>query len=354
MTTPTAELAQDRIDDFQQKHGAAALRLARYAALPVALNPDLLHLLRINFLLDVANSPDHTDEADLLLSPLCREIEDGLYEMLPEVRSILLRNLVVEPTWSECIQDVATLLWEYTWRYTPWSERPSLERAQQLTALNFLDPEQAEAWLEQAASQAGADAPLEREWFVAMRGELARGREAVWSLAQQMLHDPLTGLNNRRYLNEALPRELLRAEHHHQPVGVVMLDIDHFKRFNDKYGHDVGDKLLRTIGIFLKTHIHSEDVVCRYGGEEFILILPGASLTATQERADQIRIAIKTLTEQHNEQPLEQITISLGVAVYPDHGTTADALMLAADRALYDAKQSGRDRVTVAGVSTAM
>lgn len=195
MTNPTTELAQKRIDDFERRHGPAVLRLAKYAALPVALNPDLLHLLRINFLLDEDNPPPYTAETDLLLSPLCREIDDGLYEMLPEVRDTLLRELASELHGTQHIQDVATLLWHYTRRSSPWANRPTLERAQELTALNFLDPSQAEAWLNEAESQAGPDAPLEREWFVAMRGEVVRGREAI--------HPPSTRAGGRRAFRSA-------------------------------------------------------------------------------------------------------------------------------------------------------
>ncbi|MFP4439885.1 MAG: diguanylate cyclase [Chloroflexaceae bacterium] len=167
-------------------------------------------------------------------------------------------------------------------------------------------------------------------------------------LQQQAIRDPLTGLYNRRYLDATLPRELQRADRHRHPIAVVMLDIDHFKRFNDTYGHDAGDTLLREVGSFLHAHTRDEDIACRYGGEEFTLVLPGASLEATLLRAETIRAAIQMLAVEHQGQPLAHITASLGVAVFPDHGTSTDLLIRTADQALYQAKRTGRDRVVVA------
>jgi diguanylate cyclase (GGDEF)-like protein len=127
-----------------------------------------------------------------------------------------------------------------------------------------------------------------------------------------------------------------------------MLDIDHFKRFNDTYGHDAGDTLLREVGSFLQAHTRGKDIACRYGGEEFTLVLPGASLEATLLRAETIRAAIQMLAVEHQGQPLARVTASLGVAVFPGHGTSADMLIRTADQALYQAKRTGRDRVVVA------
>lgn len=167
-------------------------------------------------------------------------------------------------------------------------------------------------------------------------------------LRAQSIRDPLTGLFNRRYLDETLKRELHEAARYHRSIGVVMLDIDYFKRFNDTYHHDAGDALLRTVGVLLQTHIRSEDIACRYGGEEFILVLPGASVEDTYRRTDELREQIKQLTIVHNSKILASITISAGVAVFPIHGMTRDTVIQAADRALYRAKAEGRDRVVVA------
>lgn len=168
------------------------------------------------------------------------------------------------------------------------------------------------------------------------------------TLRQQSIRDPLTGLFNRRFMEEALLRELLRAERLEQSLSVIMLDIDHFKRFNDTFGHDAGDLVLRQVGAFLHAHIRGADIACRYGGEEFILVLPGASLAAAQARADQLRLVTRDLVLQYEGQSLGTFSFSIGVAGYPEHGRIYSALLRAADEALYRAKRAGRDRVVVA------
>jgi diguanylate cyclase (GGDEF)-like protein len=170
-------------------------------------------------------------------------------------------------------------------------------------------------------------------------------KEMEQVLKEQVIRDPLTGLYNRRYLDETLPRELQRADRHNQSVGVIMLDLDHFKRFNDTYGHDAGDKLLRIVGQFLQKNTRGDDVACRYGGEEFILVLPGASHETTWQRAEEIRVGIQQLVVRIHDWPLEAITASLGVAIFPDHHNTADGIIKAADQALYNVKRNGRNRV---------
>ncbi|WP_017721041.1 PAS domain S-box protein [Kamptonema formosum] len=168
------------------------------------------------------------------------------------------------------------------------------------------------------------------------------------SLQHQSIRDPLTGLFNRRYLEESLTREIHRASREQQSLGIIMLDVDHFKRFNDTFGHEAGDAVLRELGLFLKQHIRSSDIACRYGGEEFMLILPEASLEHTQERAEGLREGVKHLNMEHHRQPLGGITLSLGVAVFPEHGLAGEAVIRAADAALYRAKILGRDRSVTA------
>jgi diguanylate cyclase (GGDEF)-like protein/PAS domain S-box-containing protein len=167
-------------------------------------------------------------------------------------------------------------------------------------------------------------------------------------LQQQAIRDSLTGLFNRRYLDETLEREMQRAERHQHSIGLIMIDIDHFKRFNDIYGHQVGDLLLQAVGQFLRTHTRGEDIACRYGGEEFILALPEASLEETRRRAEHVRTAMKHIFVEYSGKMLGGNTISLGVAVFPTHGKTARSLIDEADRALYRAKAAGRDCVIVA------
>lgn len=168
------------------------------------------------------------------------------------------------------------------------------------------------------------------------------------TLRSQSIRDPLTGLFNRRYMEESLERELHRAHRKHSAVGIIMLDIDRFKRFNDTFGHDAGDTLLRELGTFLQSHVRGEDIACRCGGEEFTLILPETSPVVARQRAEDIREGVKHLSVQHHHQPLGAITFSVGVATFPDHGETAEAVLRAADGALYRAKHAGRDRIEVA------
>ena len=168
------------------------------------------------------------------------------------------------------------------------------------------------------------------------------------TLRQQSIRDILTGLFNRRYMEESLERELHRALREKKTVGVIMFDIDHFKDFNDQFGHDGGDSLLRELGNFFNKNTRASDVVARYGGEEFVIIMPGASLEQTRIRAQEFRQAVKELLVYHLGKPLGRCTISLGVAAYPEHGTSIDKLLKNADNALYLAKNEGRDRVVVA------
>jgi diguanylate cyclase (GGDEF)-like protein len=168
------------------------------------------------------------------------------------------------------------------------------------------------------------------------------------TLKELSIHDPLTGLHNRRYMEEALELELRRAERKELHVGLIMLDIDHFKEFNDSFGHAAGDELLRSLGAAMREHLRAGDVACRYGGEEFLLILPEAGLEVTCRRAEQLRLHVKQMALSHLNKPLEPVSISLGVAVFPDHGQVPDELIKSADAALYQAKRQGRDRVVSA------
>ncbi len=165
------------------------------------------------------------------------------------------------------------------------------------------------------------------------------------ALRTQSIKDPLTGLYNRRYLTEMLDREIRRAVRAEQSLGILILDLDHFKKFNDTYGHDAGDTVLRETAAFLSKSIRVEDVVCRFGGEEFVVILPTADLNAAHARGERIRSKLRELTVLHQGQSLGMITVSVGVSALPEHGTSPKELLEAADAALYRAKREGRDRV---------
>jgi diguanylate cyclase (GGDEF)-like protein/PAS domain S-box-containing protein len=168
------------------------------------------------------------------------------------------------------------------------------------------------------------------------------------TLRSQSIRDPLTGLFNRRFMEESLELEIRRAARNQRPLGMIMIDLDHFKYFNDNFGHEAGDLLLKELGTLLRTNIRGEDIACRYGGEEFTLILPEGTSAVTRQRADFYKDAIQRLDVHFRGMPLGRITASMGVAVFPDHGRTAQALIEAADKALYRSKAAGRDRVSMA------
>ncbi len=170
------------------------------------------------------------------------------------------------------------------------------------------------------------------------------------SLRIQAIRDPLTGLYNRRHMEESLQRELARARRHNHPVGIIMLDLDFFKLFNDTYLHDGGDALLRRLGRFFLNHTRGEDIACRYGGEEFTLILPETTLDESYARADELRKQIGQIRLVHRGVHLHRVTISVGVSCYPLHGQNAEDLLRAADAALYRSKNNGRNRTTMAEI----
>jgi diguanylate cyclase (GGDEF)-like protein/PAS domain S-box-containing protein len=164
-------------------------------------------------------------------------------------------------------------------------------------------------------------------------------------LRSQSIRDPLTGLFNRRFMEESLERELRRAVRGKQQLALLMVDIDQFKGFNDTFGHQAGDALLRALGILLSESTRGQDVVCRYGGEEFAFVLAGASLDAARKRAERLREEMKQLNVRHGGQLLGAVTLSIGIAVFPDNADTTEHLLKAADDALYRAKEQGRDKI---------
>jgi diguanylate cyclase (GGDEF)-like protein/PAS domain S-box-containing protein len=163
-------------------------------------------------------------------------------------------------------------------------------------------------------------------------------------LEEQAIRDSLTGLYNRRFLDETLTRELSRAERDKYSVSVVMLDLDHFKMFNDTYGHDVGDMMLKQLGKLLASQVRAGDIACRFGGEEFVVVMPKASLSVAKQRANDWRMKFESQILIHNGEVLNA-TLSAGVAVYPVHGTSGDEIIRKADQAMYAAKAAGRNLV---------
>jgi diguanylate cyclase (GGDEF)-like protein/PAS domain S-box-containing protein len=166
-------------------------------------------------------------------------------------------------------------------------------------------------------------------------------------MREQATHDPLTGLFNRRYLDATLPRELIHARRQNAPMCIAMLDIDHFKHFNDTFGHEAGDLMLRELGHVLRGNIRKSDIACRFGGEEFVLVLLDSALEASCQHLEKIRTQVNALQVRFREQLLGTMTLSVGIVEALRHNLTADELLRAVDEALYAAKRAGRDRIVV-------
>jgi diguanylate cyclase (GGDEF)-like protein len=167
------------------------------------------------------------------------------------------------------------------------------------------------------------------------------------TLKNQSIRDPLTQLYNRRHLDEVFSRELHRAERHAEPLSLLVFDIDHFKDFNDRHGHDGGDAVLESVAETMREFFRTEDSAFRIGGEEFAVLLPDTGLPESRELAESLRETIGSRNVLHDGVALPPVTVSIGVAVYPEHGRDPATLLRAADEAMYAAKQQGRNRVSV-------
>lgn len=174
--------------------------------------------------------------------------------------------------------------------------------------------------------------------------------QLVQDLQKQIITDPLTNLFNRRFLQEYLPREVAKAKRVAGSFAVLMIDLDFFKRINDIFGHEAGDIVLKNVAILLKNSIRESDVACRYGGEEFVLVLSEVSTDGAGKKAEGIRKAVMDLALAIRQKSLGRVSTSIGVAVYPDHGVDMDSLLRAADEALYEAKENGRNCVVMSEV----
>jgi diguanylate cyclase (GGDEF)-like protein len=172
------------------------------------------------------------------------------------------------------------------------------------------------------------------------------------SLAEQAFRDPLTDLFNRRYLMETMPREIRRAQRRGSPLTVAMVDIDHFKNFNDVYGHDAGDLVLAELAMRFTSALRAEDVACRYGGEEFLILLPDCDLAAAHQRLTDISLMAKNNSNVLRGTVLPNATLSIGLATLSDKLSTSESLITAADEAMYAAKRMGRDRIECSETSS--
>ena len=235
------------------------------------------------------------------------------------------------------------------WRVTPPGPEPRLVRTVAL-------PMPGRPWMLEFVSRPEFDAALRegRPWGVAAGGLvgslvvflLTLALVSAWNRARHLsLRDPLTGLYNRRYVEETMARELVRARRSAESVGLVVLDLDHFKLLNDTHGHDAGDHVLCRLSELLTNATRASDIACRLGGEEFAIILPGASLEVARNRAEAIRSAFAALALEFGGKPLGPFTLSAGVAALKPGEDDWAAVVQQADRALYTAKQAGRNRV---------
>jgi diguanylate cyclase (GGDEF)-like protein/PAS domain S-box-containing protein len=183
-----------------------------------------------------------------------------------------------------------------------------------------------------------------------LEAQLAEATKLQYCLQEQAFRDSLTGLYNRRYLEETLPREISRAKREEHLLALIMIDIDHFKKVNDTFGHAAGDEVLKYLSSILSNNARESDIICRYGGEEFLVVLPGMSLDNALQRVESWRILF-------SEQPFKQadllinVTFSAGISVFPEHSSDADKLIALADDALYLSKREGRNCVTCAAKS---
>jgi diguanylate cyclase (GGDEF)-like protein len=199
---------------------------------------------------------------------------------------------------------------------------------------------------QQAAPEQISDADL-REINKKLTRHIEEIKKQRLRLEDQAIRDSLTGLYNRRHLDKALDRELTRAKRYGFPISLAMVDLDHFKNVNDTYGHKAGDEVLRALGALLQSTSREEDIPCRYGGEEFLVVLPRMPLVIARQRAEHWREAFSKQKTCYGDCEIAS-TMSIGLATYPDHAATAEALIDSADRALYRAKSAGRNRLVVA------
>jgi len=180
----------------------------------------------------------------------------------------------------------------------------------------------------------------------ALQSQLDQIQTLQSQLREQAHRDPLTGLYNRRYLDTAMVRELARCKRDVQPLSVLMLDLDFFKRVNDQFGHAAGDLVLKSLASLLTQHTRSSDVACRFGGEEFLVLLPNMPLAAAFDKAEKLRHLFEAQTLVWEGMPV-RTTLSIGVATFPEHGETQGVLVRSADQALYQAKSAGRNRTVL-------
>jgi diguanylate cyclase (GGDEF)-like protein/PAS domain S-box-containing protein len=250
--------------------------------------------------------------------------------------------------WSEAGRDAARAVYEdrSTMLESPTGTVLSVDRS--TIGLNDGTEKRDLFILRDITAQARAEQELHTA-YQTLQSRMAEIERLQAELLEQATRDPLTGLHNRRYLDEELHGELARAGRDGTPVSLLMLDVDHFKEVNDRLGHAAGDDVMRAIAQRLTAMTRTGDITCRLGGDEFVIVMPNTSTEDAANRAEQIRQALARPIEEGTDGGSVQHTVSIGIATYPTHADSMDRLMAAADRGLYEAKNSGRNRVSVLG-----
>jgi diguanylate cyclase (GGDEF)-like protein/PAS domain S-box-containing protein len=185
-----------------------------------------------------------------------------------------------------------------------------------------------------------------KEVNLSLQNQLNENESLRAKLQEQAIRDPLTGAFNRRYFSEALDQEAARSARENAPFSILILDVDRFKQFNDTYGHKCGDIVLQALANFLNENTRQGDIVCRYGGEEFVILMTDVASEAAYKRAELFRSKFEEMAVEYEGKKLK-CTFSAGVASYPTHASSGDILLILADQALYQAKANGRNRVSV-------
>jgi len=350
----------------EQKLQTANAQLAAQLATLEATNAGLRRLSALNEFLQACTSVrEATDAAADLLAPLFPHLSGGVYLLAGERE---VAELIT--SWGDRLHSTPTFVPNDCWglrrggTHLADAETPNL-RCPHTRASELVDgttlclPMQAHSgetigllYLQGNANS--SISPSQQQLAIATAEQLAlslanlRLRE---TLAADSIRDPLTGLYNRRHLEIFLERALQKAIYTNEPVGAIVLDVDRFKHYNDTYGHEAGDLVLKRIAQFISSHIRDGDLACRYGGEELVVVLPDAPLEVARSRAEAIRAGIASLDLNYGDRCLGTVTVSAGVASFPDHGSNGADVLRAADLALYRAKAAGRDRVAVASAS---
>ncbi|PHV12608.1 diguanylate cyclase [Chitinimonas sp. BJB300] len=286
---------------------------------------------------------------DAALAALCEaesrlnKLRDPYYQV--QIPRELARTYAALGQWREA--------YAYMERFQQYFQRIQGSAARARTQMMQLQSELSEAERDRdSALVKHAEAEHARAKLEMLNRELAAKVEEIERLQEQLreqaIRDPLTELYNRRYLQEALVGELQLAERRGYPGCVVLIDVDYFKRVNDCYGHPMGDKVLIELAKLLGANIRGSDFACRFGGEEFCLVLADIGFELAASRAETLLVAFQSVLVELYGQTLTGLTFSAGIAEFPRHGKTVDELLMAADGALYRAKAAGRKRVLVA------